>query len=241
MAGITVRTLHHYDKIGLLTPSIRTRVGYRQYGEQELLKLQQIMIYKELDFSLADIKKILDDPAFDVIRALENHKKSLAERRERLGGLLITLDKTISHLKNEIMLDHKELYEGFPEGKGETYRQEAIDNWGQVVEDSEKHLMKMGKTDFNQLKKDFDTCWRKLASLVSKDPRGAECQTEIAKHYQYILQFWGETDLQKDHSKAYVGLADMYISDERFTKIDGKQVEGFGEFLKQAMEYFVSK
>jgi len=83
LAGVTVRTLHHYDQINLLKPTIRTRAGYRQYGEKELLKLQQIMIYKELDISLNEIKNILDSPDFDVLSALENHKKSIKERRKK--------------------------------------------------------------------------------------------------------------------------------------------------------------
>ncbi|MEL6559972.1 MAG: MerR family transcriptional regulator [Bacteroidota bacterium] len=239
LAGITVRTLHHYDRIGLLKPGVRTRKGYRQYGETELLKLQQIMIYKEMDFSLREIKNLLEAPDFDVLSALEDHKRNIAKRRKRLSNLLITLDKTIHHLKEGIMLDPKELYEGFPDGKGESYREEALEKWGDAVKDSEKSLMQMSKPDFNQLKQDFDDCWRKLASYVGRDYRDQECQEEIAKHYRYILQFWGVQNLQEDHKKPYLGLADLYINDGRFTEIDGKQVAGFGEFLKKAMTFFV--
>jgi len=101
--------------------------------------------------------------------------------------------------------------------------------------------MKMGKPNFQQLKNDFDKCWRKLASLVSEDPHGAECQKEIAKHYEYILQFWGVKDKNEDHSKAYLGLADLYINDDRFTKIDDISIEGFGPFLKKAMEFYIDQ
>ncbi len=239
LAGITVRTLHHYDQIDLLKPSIRTRAGYRQYGENELLKLQQILIYKELDFSLGEIKNIIDDPDFDLVEALENHKKTILERKIRLGQLLDTLDKTINHLKNGIMLDHKELYDGIPLEKAAGYRNEAIENWGEAVENSEHHLMKMGKVNFTQLRSDFDTCWRNLANLTDQDPRGGESQKEIAKHYDYILQFWGVTDKSKDQSKAYLGLAELYINDDRFTKIDEKSVKGFGLFLKNAMTHYI--
>lgn len=218
---------------------MRTHAGYRQYGKDELLKLQQILIYKEMDFSLREIKSILEAPDFDVVSALENHKNIIVKRRKRLSKLLITLDKTIHHLKKGIMLDPKELYEGFPNGNGESYRQEALANWGDAVRDSEKSLMQMSKPDFNQLKEDFDVCWRKLASYVNKDHRDRACQEEIRKHYRYILQFWGVQNMIEDHTKSYLGLADLYISDSRFTEVDGKQIEGFGEFLKKAMTFFV--
>src|SRR5580693_1755938 len=85
LAGVSVRTLHLYDQIGLLKPSVRTRAGYRQYGEPELLRLQQILFYRELDFPLKEIAEILNDPDFDLIRALAGHKQALSARRDRLN------------------------------------------------------------------------------------------------------------------------------------------------------------
>ena len=83
MAGVSVRTLHHYDHIGLLKPSSRTSAGYRLYGEQDLLRLQQILFFKELDLPLHEVKDILDDAGFDQVQALENHRRLLREQAER--------------------------------------------------------------------------------------------------------------------------------------------------------------
>src|SRR5580704_4516137 len=95
LAGVSVRTLHVYDEMGLLKPSVRTDAGYRQYGEAELLRLQQILFYKELDLSLKQIAEILDDPGFDLVEALVGHRIALSARRDRLTTLLNTIEATI--------------------------------------------------------------------------------------------------------------------------------------------------
>mgnify|MGYP000865807544 FL=1 len=99
LAGVSVRTLHHYDEIGLLKPAIRTEAKYRLYGENELLKLQQILFFKELDFSLKEIIDILDDPDFDLTVALESHKQALISKQERISVMLNTIEKTVLNLK----------------------------------------------------------------------------------------------------------------------------------------------
>ena len=89
LAGVSVRTLHYYDEIGLLKPAIRTEAKYRWYGEEELLKLQQILFYKELDFSLKEIIAILNDPDFDLIKALESHQLALLSKQDNIFFLLV--------------------------------------------------------------------------------------------------------------------------------------------------------
>ena len=110
LAGVSVRTLHHYDRIGLLKPAFRSDKGYRFYGRNELLQLQQILFFKELDFPLKEIREIINDPNFDLVSALEFHKKQLLLRSKRLDELLATIEKTILinlKTKNEVMKDHE--------------------------------------------------------------------------------------------------------------------------------------
>jgi len=97
LAGVSRRTLHYYDQIGLLVPSSRRDNGYRLYGDGALLKLQQILFFRELGFGLEEINKILSKPDFDAIEALESHKGLLAKKAERLNELLETVDKTIKN------------------------------------------------------------------------------------------------------------------------------------------------
>ncbi|GAB4034656.1 MerR family transcriptional regulator [Spirosoma gilvum] len=239
LAGVSVRTLHHYDRLGLLKPSVRTEAKYRLYGDKELVRLQQILFYKELDFSLEEILHILEDPEFDTLKALESHKLALQARQYRLSKLLVTIDKTISTLKGErVMLTNEELYEGFPKGK--EYRQEAIEKYGaKAVEDSEAKLQGMGKAGFEQLKADQQNIAQKLASMVNQDPTSPAVQQQIARHYANIRGFWGEEACQsKDMAKAYKGLAQLYIDDPRFTSQNGKENPEYAAFLHKAMVCF---
>ena len=128
MAGVSVRTLHHYDHIGLLRPSARTAAGYRLYGTKDLLRLQQILLFKEFDLPLEEIRRILDDPGFDPVRALAQHRRTLELRAERLARLLNTIDRTIARLTEvDMSLTDEELYEGLPK--------EQVDRWKREVDE----------------------------------------------------------------------------------------------------------
>src|SRR5688572_6322492 len=172
MAGVSVRTLHLYDQMGLLKPSIRTEKKYRYYGRAEALRLQQILFYKALGMPLKEIADILDDPQFDPVQSLENHKKVLLQKKEQLSTLLNTIDKTIDHLKNETMLSTEELYKGMPKEAATTWREEAVQKWGDAVERSENHLRKKSKQEFEQLKQAAGQNWMHLQSLVQEDATG---------------------------------------------------------------------
>jgi DNA-binding transcriptional MerR regulator len=238
MAGVSVRTLHLYDEIGLLKPSVRTQARYRLYGEKELLRLQQILFYKELDFPLQEIGAILDDPGFDVVQALESHKEALRSRKEHLAKLLETIDKTITKIKNGMALSHEELYEGFPKGKAEEWRKEAIDKYGsKSVERSEKYLSKMGKDGFAKLKEESMNVILNLLQLVKEDPASEVVQAQIAKHYEVIRKFWGTHGEADKQAEAYAGLGALYVNDERYTMLDRKVNPEFALFMSKAMRH----
>jgi DNA-binding transcriptional MerR regulator len=239
LAGVSVRTLHLYDQIGLLKPSARTEARYRMYGEKELLRLQQILFYKELDFPLQEICRILDDANFDLIQALESHKEALQSKQNRIATLLSTIDKTMVKLKNGVMLKHEELYEGLPKEKTEAYRNEAIDKYGtDVVERSENQLRKMSKQDFAELIAESKEITKALLVLVGEDPTSEVVQRQIARHYQSIRMFWGTAGLPDTQAEAYKGLGDLYVNDERYTMNDGKTNPDFVVFMRNAMSYF---
>jgi DNA-binding transcriptional MerR regulator len=241
IAGVSVRTLHYYDRLGLLKPSVRTEARYRLYSQKELLTLQQILFYKELDFSLNEIMAILKDPAFDMVRALERHKLALQARQYKLSTLLQTIDKTLSTIKGEeAMLTDEELYEGFP--KGRAFRQEAIDTYGaSVVEESEAKLRKMGKPNFARLKADQQEIAGTLASMMHLDPVSSAVQEQIARHYANIRSFWGDSVCQsRNMSDAYKGLAQLYVDDGRYTSLRGEENPLYAAFLSKAMIHFAN-
>ena len=236
LAGVTVRTLHLYDKIGLLNPSVRTEKKYRLYGKEELLRLQQILFYKELDLPLRRIAEILDDPDFDLIKALEGHKSSLTSRKRRISEMLGTIEKTILNLKGKMKMTHEELYAGLPKEKVAQWRKFAREKWPGQVEHGEKMLLEMSKEEFTKLQEGFKANMEALANLRHHLPRHAEVQNEIAKHYQYIQQFWGKCE---NIGEAYKGLGQLYVDDPLYATVSGKPDKGFAAFMRDAMVYYV--
>ncbi len=242
LSGVSVRTLHYYDKIGLLKPLNRSNVGYRYYGESELLRLQQILFYKELGFSLKEIKKVLEEPDFDLVLALENHKLALKAQQNRISTLLTTIDTTIHHLKKgKIMKNPKDLYKGLPKEMGTTVRKEAMDKWGKItVEQSEKDLLKLGKAGFESLKIEQTTVTDALFAAQNENPKSEQVQQLIRQHYQIIRQFWGTSVERSKQPKVYAGLGQLYIDDERYMARDGQAQPEFAQFMQQAMSHFVA-
>ncbi|WPR73260.1 MerR family transcriptional regulator [Flavobacterium sp. NG2] len=236
--------MHHYDAIGLLKPAIRTEAKYRLYGENELLKLQQILFYKELDFSLQEIIETLEYPDFDLVQALENHKRTLTSKQEQIAVMLNTIEKTMSNLKNKKMITDNELYEGFSKKESKKLRDEAIEKYGSnAVKTSENYLKKLSKEEkeeLEQLKKEQQEIFKNLFKLSSKSAETEEVQLEVARHYSNIRKLWGTAGLFDTQKKEYKGLGKLYLDDERFTMVDGKAQPHFAKFLSGAMIYFMN-
>jgi DNA-binding transcriptional MerR regulator len=134
ISGISVRTLHWYDEISLLNPAYHDNNNYRYYKEEQLLRLQQILFFRELGFSLNDIQKLLMQNDFDNIKALYAHRRILEEDIDRKNSLIATIDKTILHLRGkQIMLD-KELYYGFDSTRQKEYEQYLVQYQGLEAE-----------------------------------------------------------------------------------------------------------
>lgn len=239
LAGVSVRTLHVYDKLELLKPSVRTDAGYRQYGEAELLRLQQILFYKELDIPLKNIAEILDDPGFDLIEALTGHKHALTARRDRIDTLLHTIDATIDHLKNKTMSNFEKLYEGLPHEEAIALRKQAIDNWGEAaIRKSEKALTEMSPDRLAQLKADQQDISRQLQALRQADPQSEPVQKQMARHYELIRSLWGLDAGEPIKAKAYKGLGELYVADGRYMAVNGRPDREFAAFMRAAMNYY---
>jgi len=234
LAGVSVRTLHHYDKTGLLQPAERTDANYRYYGEKELLRLQQILLYKELDFSLSQIKEILDDPEFDLLKAMQEHKAELQKRKERTSQLLQTIDNTIAQLKNKRKkMDYNEMYKGFSKEQAEAWQQEAAERWGtETIADANKKAMAMNKGEWEALQQKGEDINKELAMAMELPAADPKVQKLIKQHYEMIGKYF---DL---NPKVYGCLGDMYVSDERFTAYYDKYRKGLATFLRDAIHVF---
>ncbi len=238
LAKVTVRTLHLYDELGLLKPLARSPAGYRSYGEAELLRLQQILFYREMDIPLQQIAGILDTPGFDLLKALGDHKASLKAKRKQLLTMLETINKTIDHLKNKTMLSYEELYEGFSKEDAEALRNETLAKWPKEAAYAENGLLKKGKESFMALQQEQNDITNALAGLMNEAPENPAVQFEIARHYQNIRSFWGTENNANPQAKQYAGLGQLYVDDKRYTRINGKANEQFGVFMCKAMKYY---
>ncbi|WP_020531924.1 MerR family transcriptional regulator [Flexithrix dorotheae] len=241
LAGVSVRTLHYYDKIGLLKPAIRTEAKYRLYGGNELLRLQQILFFKELDFPLKEILKIINDPEFDLIKALESHEQALILKQKKISKMLDTIEKTMLNLKEKKMITDDELYNGFTKKEVSKNRKETIEKYGaEALEKSEAYLKKLTKEQFEALKNEQKEIFKTLFKISNQAPDSKEVQLEVARHYNNIRKFWGTVGTKNTQWKDYKGLGELYIADERFTIIDGKAQPDFAIFLSKAMTYFAN-
>jgi DNA-binding transcriptional MerR regulator len=135
LSGVSVRTLHHYDEIGLLKPAYYGDNGYRYYEEEQLLRLQQIMLFRELDMPLERIREVLESDRFDRLAALQEHKRLLQQKAERLRQLLATVDQTIDHLKGERRMRDEQFFDGFDRERVEQAKRELRERYGDAIRD----------------------------------------------------------------------------------------------------------
>ncbi len=239
LAGVSIRTLHHYDKIGLLKPAFRSESKYRYYGREELFRLQQILFYKELGFPLKEIMEIMSDPAFNLVKALEFHKKELQKKADRTQRLLTTVDKTIAELNNlsrirfgnkKIMMTEKEIYAGFSEKEIKSMKKEVAERWGEKeIKSVEDRIQKLGAEGWEDHKKKGEEINRLLADLMDCSPSDVRVQKTIALHHRH-LNFYYEVSKER-----YLGLAKMYVEDERFYSFYDKYRKDLAAFIHGAV------
>jgi DNA-binding transcriptional MerR regulator len=234
LTGISVRTLHHYDKIGLLCPTRNPENDYREYSEKELDQLQQILFFKEIGFPLAKIQALLNCPNFDREKAYLLQKKYLLHERIRINTMLDTLDKTIKSLKGEITMSQKEKFNGFDMSHN-PYEEEARRLWGnEAVDKSNAHLKKMSASEQSEVSKGMDDLFSELALLRQADPASEVAQSAMRKMFRHFNDnFGGQYSLE-----AFAGVGQLYISDARFTENIDKYGDGLAQFLAEAMEIY---
>ncbi len=234
MAGISVRTLHYYDEMGLLKPSEVGENGYRYYGDSALIRLQQILFYKELDLSLDEIKRIVASPDFDVMRALEVHKQALGQRIERLNRLIDTVDNTILQLKGKKIMSKKSLFSGFTEEEEKKYSAEAEQMYDPViVKASQKKWKSYTKEEKQRIADEGDAAYEAIAAAIPFGAASPQAQAGVELWRKQMDYFW------TPNLDQLAGLAELYNSDPRFKanfdKIDPK----LAEFIREAVGVYV--
>lgn len=237
LAGISVRTLHHYDEINLLKPQQLSPAGYRLYSTADLERLQQILFFRELGFSLKEIKAIIDNPAFDRLEALHMQRNMLVEKRKKIEHMIATIDKTIKHIKGEIYMTDQEKFEGFDFSRN-PYEQEARERWGnEAVDRSQKTLGQLDKEGQRALGEKMNAVYRQLAALRHEDPGSEQAQGAIQEWYNLLHEITG----QWYPPEAFKHLGQMYVDDERFTKNIDQFGSGLARFMRDAMAIFAER
>lgn len=236
LTGISVRTLHYYDEIGLLTPAT-TETGYRLYSNDDLEKLQQILFFRALDFSLKKIKTILEEPGFDRMEALNYQKEILHEKKRRLDKMITMIDKTIQNVKGEKTMTDQERFAGFDFSQN-PYEQEARERYGdEAINRSKKKINSLSKEEKNALGHSFDSIYKRLANLRNGSPEADEAQKAIHDWYEFLNGNVG----YHYTLEAFEGLGQMYVDDERFTKNIDQYGEGLALFMREAMKVYADR
>lgn len=239
ISGVTPRTLRFYDRIGLLRPASVGANGYRAYGAEELVRLQQVLFFRELDYPLADIRAMLGRPGFDALESLRHQRRLLELKRKRLTGILKTIDSTITHMQDDTKPTDRDLYGSLSTEEIEAYKKEAKERWGHTdaYRQSQERAAKMTKADWAQMQAESDANLKALVALMEagKTPDSPEVQAEIARHHAGIGRFY-------DCAPAmYRNLGDMYLADQRFADTYRKWHPDLPEFLVKGIHAFCDR
>ncbi len=240
ISGVTVRTLHWYDEVGLLKPAYYGSNGYRYYEEEQLLTLQQILFFRELGFELNQIQKILKRSDFDKMAALSSHRKVLEKNLKRTRELIKTIDKTIEHLKGSKKMKEQEMYTGFSKEQQSNYEQQLIARFGEQakahIEESKHHIKNWTQADAKRVRKEGEKISHDLADLLDKkfEAGSPEVQAVIRRHYLWLKQFWTPT------KESYVAHG-RFIEESELRKAYEAYHPQLPEFVSKAIQLFAEK
>ena len=191
LAGVSARTLHYYDEIGLLKPTAVGANRYRYYDDDALFRLQQILFYREIDLDLLRIRDLLDDPGFDRVTALQTHRRTLQAKIERLQTLIQTIDTTILHLVGEVNMSKQKIFQGFSQEQQQAYEQEARQRWGAAgVDESLKLWSSYSKAQQDQILQEGGQIYQELAAQMGRGPASPEVQALLARWHQHLRYFY---------------------------------------------------
>ncbi|WP_245602266.1 MerR family transcriptional regulator [Peribacillus kribbensis] len=237
MTGISVRTLHHYDEIGLLKPQWVNSAGHRTYSDENLTRLQQILFLKELEFPLAEVKDILDNPDFDRREALLAQKKMLLAKQNRLEQIIQTINLSIENLEGGNTMDSKDQFHGFDvseiEKYKDRYREEVRQKYGKKAGESEKRTAAYTPDDWKKIQESTDRIFYKLAGLMENGPDDPEVQKTLDEYRSFISAHYYDCTVE-----IFSGLGDLYVEDARFTANIDKYRQGLSAFLQKAMHLY---
>ena len=234
LARVTVRTLHHYDRIGLLAPSRRSENGYRLYGYQDLERLRQILLLRELGFGLDAIGQMLDAGTYDQRRALIAQRELLRERQHRTERIIAGVDRAIEAMEEARPMAKAEMFEGLDDFDHEQYEEEARERWGRssAYKESMRRTRRYSKDDWTRIKGEAEDVMARLSTLLGEGAHAASrAARELAEEHRCHIDRWFYPCSHAMHA----GLADIYVADPRFTEYFEKRGQGLATFFRDAI------
>ncbi len=238
LTGVSVRTLHYYDEIGLLKPDyIDPQSGYRFYSDNALCRMQEILFYRELDFSLKDIKEIIASENYDKHEALKGQKQLLILKKKRLEKIIETIE---SAEKGENVMDFKAFDNSEFENLRENYRDEVKRRWGdtEAYHESKEKTSNYTSENWNDLNREMNEIFSDFAKVMKSGAKEADevAQNLVSKFKKFITE-----NQYTCTDEILFSLGEMYVSDERFKKNIDKNGEGTAEFISKAIKAFCKR
>ncbi|MEU1414092.1 MerR family transcriptional regulator [Streptomyces sp. NPDC005731] len=233
-AGVTVRTLHHYDEIGLLVPGERTHAGHRRYGDADLDRLQQILFYRELGFPLEEVAALLDDPDADPRVHLRRQHELLTARIERLQRMAAAVEHAMEARAMGINLTPEEKFEVFGDKDPEAHAEEAERRWGGTEQyaESQRRAARYTKDDWKRMQAEVASWGERYVALMAEgeEPSGERAMDMAEEHREHITKWFYACSYD-----IHRGLGEMYVSDERFKEFYDSMQPGLAEHLRGAI------
>jgi DNA-binding transcriptional MerR regulator len=235
LAGITVRTLHHYDRIGLLSPSERTAAGYRRYSPADLDRLHRVLVYRELGFSLEEVATLLDDPDADPAAHLRRQHRLLRERVERTQAMVAAVEKEMEAQQMGISLTPEERFEVFGDNDPGQYADEVEERWGDTdaYHESRRRTATYGKEDWLRVKAEGEDVERRFAEAMAAGVPAEDARAmDVAEaHRQHISRWFYDCP-----PAMHAGLGRMYVEDERFAAHYEQIAPGLAQYVSTAVQ-----
>jgi MerR family transcriptional regulator, thiopeptide resistance regulator len=231
LTGVSVRTLRHYDEIGLLVPGERSESGYRLYSRADLEQLQEILGWRALGFPLAEIGTLLADPAYDRIEALRRQRELVARDLDRLSVLAAALDRAIDAHQHGARQEEVSMFEGFDPTE---YDQEVRERWGDTdaYRESARRTAGYGEPEWRQIREESEAVVADFAALLGAgEPAEGEAARAVAQRHRDQISRWFYDCPPQMHR----GVAAMYISDPRFGANYERVATGLAQFVHDAI------
>lgn len=234
MAGVTVRTLHHYDSIKLVVPSSRSSNGYRQYGSAAVARLQEVLFYRELEFPLEEIKAIVDQPGYERGAALQQHRVLLEGRAERVFAMLEAVDRAINSERSGVNMTNEEMLEVFGGFDPSEHEAEAKGRWGHsdAYRESARRTASYTKDDWTAIGREVDDIYAGLVELMTAGipVESAAAAGLVDRHRAHISRWFYDCT-----PEIHRGLGEMYAADPRFQDNIDTAGTGLAAYLSEAI------